>query len=449
MPDGHWLEEGGYTMKNAAETAVTRSIRRHLTIGLLACVALLSGVGGWSAYARLSGAVVSSGTFVVDSYVKKVQHPTGGVVGEILVREGQKVKAGDIVMRLDATQTRASLAIVSKRLDELAARLARLEAERDDEPQVRFPAALTARISDDTVASVIRSETRLFDVRKTSREGKKAQLAERIAQYEHEIAGLKAQETAYADGLLVLQSEIASQEALHEKGAVSIQRLNSLKTQAATYGGERGEKIAYQAQAAGRITETRLQILQVDQDLKTEVGRELREIQAQIGEYVERKVAAEDNLKRIDIIAPQAGVVHQLAVHTVGGVVSPADPIMLIVPEGDDLALEVQISPKDIDQIQPGHKAVLRMSAFNQRTTPELNGYVSRIAADLTKDERTGLSFYLARISLPPEEMDRLHDLTLVPGMPAEALIKTGERTALSYFIKPLSDQVNRAFREE
>ncbi|KAA9384244.1 HlyD family type I secretion periplasmic adaptor subunit [Neorhizobium galegae] len=430
-------------------SGVSRSIRLHLMVALLASAALVGGAGAWASVTNLSGAVIASGHFVVDSYVKKVQHPTGGVVGEIRVREGDEVKAGDIVIRLDATQTRANLAIVTKRLDELVARLARLETERDDLAVIVFPDWLLARRDNADVASAIYSEMRLFDFRTQSRKGKKAQLAERITQYEHEIEGLKAQEDAYQQGIEVLAKEIGSLTGLRQKGIVSDQRLNSLKTQLATYGGERGEKIAYQAQAAGRITETRLQILQVDQDLKTEVGRELREVQAQFGEYVERKIAAEDELRRIDITAPQSGIVHQLAVHTIGGVVAPADPIMLIVPEDDDLALEVQIAPRDIDQIQLGHKAVLRMSAFNLRTTPELKGYVDRIAADLTVDERTGRSYYLVRISVPHAEIRKLEDLSLVPGMPAEAMIRTGDRTALSYLVKPLSDQINRAFREE
>jgi len=397
----------------------------------------------------LAGAVVAPGHFVVDSYVKKVQHPTGGVVGEILVGEGDEVRAGDVLMRLDSTQTRANLAIVTKRLNELAARLARLEAERDDLDDIAFPDWLLADHEDPEVAAAIHSESRLFQSRRDAREGQKAQLNQRIAQFEHEIAGLKAQEVAYGEGIEVLNTEISALNRLREQGIVSDQRLNGLKTQAATFGGERGEKIAFQAQSAGRITETRLQILQIDQDLRTEVGRELREVQAQIGEYVERKVAAEDDLKRIDIVAPQSGVVHQLAVHTVGGVISPADPIMLIVPEGDDLALEVQIAPKDVDQIQIGHAALLRMTAFNLRTTPELNGFVSRIAADLTTDERSGQSYYLVRVAIPQAEKEKLKSLTLVPGMPAEVMIKTGDRTALSYLVKPLSDQILRAFRED
>jgi HlyD family secretion protein len=436
-------------MTKSDAAIVTGSIRRHLTVGLLAGFGLVGGVGGWAASANLAGAVVANGTFVVDSYVKKIQHRTGGIVGEILVREGQHVATGDVLVRLDATQTRAQLAITSKRLDELMARLARLDAERDDKDEIAFPATLLARVGNETVDKAIHSERSLFAFRRESRESRKAQLRERIVQCRHEIEGLKAQESAYNRGIGVLDKEIATLRPLLERGIVNTQRLNTLETQSATFGGELGEKIAMQAQAAGRIAEARLQILQIDQDLKTEVGNELRDIQAQVGEFVERKVAAEDQLMRIDIVAPQAGIVHQLAVHTVGGVISPADAIMMIVPDRDQLDLEVQISPQDIDQILPGQEAVLRMSAFNVRTTPELNGHVSRIAADLTKDERTGQSWYLVRITIPPEEIARLRGLILVPGMPAEALIKTGDRTALSYIVKPLTDQINRAFREE
>ncbi|GAA3104799.1 HlyD family type I secretion periplasmic adaptor subunit [Rhizobium viscosum] len=436
-------------MSDIDDREVSRSIRRHLIVGVIASLAMVGGAGAWATMTNLAGAVVAPGRFVVDSYVKKVQHPKGGVVGEILVQEGDEVRAGDVLMRLDDTQTRANLAIVTKRLNELAARLARLEAERDDLNEIIFPDWLLANDRDPEVAVAIHSESRLFQSRRDAREGQKAQLNQRIAQFEHEIAGLKAQEVAYGEGIEVLNTEISALNRLREQGIVSDQRLNGLRTQAATFGGERGEKIAFQAQSAGRITETRLQILQIDQDLRTEVGRELREVQAQIGEYVERKVAAEDELKRIDIVAPQSGIVHQLAVHTVGGVISPADPIMLIVPEGDDLALEVQIAPKDVDQIQIGHTALLRMTAFNLRTTPELNGFVSRIAADLTTDERSGQSYYLVRVAIPRAEKEKLKSLTLVPGMPAEVMIKTDERTALSYLVKPLSDQIFRAFRED
>lgn len=436
-------------MLNTRDDPASRSIRRHLVAGTVIGLTFVFGAGAWAATTNLAGAVVASGHFVVDSYLKRVQHPTGGVVGEILVREGQQVSAGDVLMRLDATQTRANLGIVTRRLDELNARLARLEAERDDLAEILFPRSLLERGGDTDVASILKSERRLFEFRRSSRQGNKSQLLERIAQFDHEIEGLKAQEIAYDRGLKVLEIEIASLRGLHEKGIVSVQRLNGLETQAATFAGERGEKIAFQAQAAGRISETKLQIAQIDQDLKTEVGRELREVQGQIGEFIERKIAAEDQLKRIEILAPQAGRVHELTVHTVGGVISPADVIMSIVPDRDKLALEARILPQDIDQVSVGQVAVIRMSAFNQRTTPELNGTVARVAADLTEDTRTGFSYYLVRLAVPREELARLDGLLLVPGMPAEAFIQTGQRTALSYLAKPLADQIKRAFREE
>lgn len=428
---------------------ISKSVHTHLIIGAVVSIFCVGGLGIWATNISLAGAIVSNGTFVVDSYIKKVQHPTGGVVSEIFARDGDIVAAGDILMQLDATQPRAQLAIITKRLDEMTARLARLEAERDDMEDIKFPSLLLARSNEPDVKSALHSERRLFEFRRKSREGRKAQLRERITQYKHENEGLKAQETAYKRGLSVLEREIANLRPLYEKGIVNSQRLNSLEAQAATFGGDYGEKIALQAQVAGRISETKLQILSIDLDLKTEVGQELREIQTQLGEFYERKISAEDQLKRIDLIAPQDGIVHQLAVHTVGGVVSPADIIMSIVPASEKLALEVNILPQDVDQLMLGQNAVLRLSAFNLRTSPELNGKIIHIAADLTSDERTGLSWYLVRISVSAEELDRLEGLTLMPGMPAEALIQTGERTALSYFIKPLTDQINRAFREE
>jgi HlyD family secretion protein len=436
-------------MSNTEVEIVSHSIRRHLIVAGIAILVLVGGIGGWAAATNLAGAVVATGHFVVDSYVKKVQHPTGGIVGEILVRNGQRVHAGDVVMRLDPTQTRSSLAIVTKRLDEFAARKGRLEAERDDAEVIEFPEELTARAHIPEVARLLTGERRLFELRREARRGQKAQLRERIAQYEKEVSGLAAQQIAREEGAALIERELTGLRGLFEKGLVSIQRMMALEREAASLRGDRGRLVESQAQSAGKISETQLQIIQIDQDLRSEVAKELREVEAQTAEFIERKVAAEDQLKRIDLLAPQDGVVHELAVHTVGGVISAADTVMSIVPDHDKLALEAQVVPQDIDQIQLGQKAVLRMSAFNQRTTPELNGEVSRIAADLTQDQKTGLSYYLVRISVPPAELSRLGKLVLVPGMPAEAFIQTGERTVVSYLVKPLHDQIMRAFREE
>ena len=424
-----------------------RSIQRHL-LGGLAIVALLAGgIGGLAATTELSGAVIAPGSLVVDSNVKKVQHPTGGVVGELRVRDGDKVQAGDIVVRLDETITQANLAIVVKSLNELQARLARLEAERDNVDSIRFPAELLARASDPDAARSMTGERNLFEFRRSARAGQKAQLRERIAQLKEEIQGLTGQVAAKKRETELIGQELEGVRDLWRKNLVQIQRVTALERDAARLEGERGQLIAATAQAKGKISEIELQILQIDQELRSEVAKDLREAQGKIAELVERKVAAEDQLKRIDIRAPQNGMVHQSTVHTVGGVITAGEAIMLIVPEADVLTVEAKLAPQDIDQVRVGQSAALRFSAFNQRTTPELNGVVSRVSADLTTDQRTGAAYYVVRITLSESEIGRLDGLRLVPGMPVEAFIRTGERTVLSYVTKPFTDQINRAFR--
>ena len=423
------------------------SIRRHLVAGIAGVALLAGGVGGLAATTELSGAVIAPGSLVVDTNVKKVQHPTGGVVGDLRARDGDKVKAGDIVVRLDETITQANLAIVVKSLNELQSRLARLEAERDNVDTVVFPAELLARADDPELARSMTGERNLFEFRKSARAGQKAQLRERIAQLKEEIQGLTGQVAAKKRETELIGQELEGVRDLWRKNLVQIQRVTALERDAARLEGERGQLIASTAQAKGKISEIELQILQIDQDLRSEVAKDLREVQGKIAELVERKVAAEDQLKRIDIRAPQDGMVHQSTVHTVGGVITPGEAIMLIVPEADALTVEAKLAPQDIDQVRVGQTAALRFSAFSQRTTPELDGVVSRVSADLTTDQRTGAAYYVVRITLSDSEIARLGGLRLVPGMPVEAFIKTGERTVLSYVMKPFTDQINRSFR--
>jgi HlyD family secretion protein len=426
-----------------------RSMRRHLVAAAVVVFILVVGVGGWGATAVISGAVVASGSLVVDTNVKKVQHPTGGIVGELRVRDGDRVHAGDIVVRLDETVTRANLAIVSKGLDELRARKARLESERDGWDTIVFPAQLVAGASDPDLAAAMDSERKLFNLRKTARKGQKAQLQERITQLGEEITGLTAQQNSKAKEITLVERELAGVRDLWNKNLVQLNRLTALEREATRLDGERGQLTAAAAQAKGKVAETALQILQIDQDLASEVAKELRDVDGKIGEFVERKITAEDQLKRIDIRAPQDGSVFQLAVHTVGGVITAGDPIMLIVPEADNLSVEVKVNPQDIDQLQLNQKAILRFSAFNARTTPEIEGIVTRISADTSTDQRTGQTYYTLRISMPAEQIERLGNVKLLPGMPVEAFVQTGERTMLSYLMKPLHDQVMRAFREK
>jgi HlyD family secretion protein len=430
-------------------SATRRSMRRHLVAAIVVVSVLVVGVGGWAATAVISGAVVASGSVVVDSNVKKVQHPTGGIVGELRVRDGDRVHAGDVVVRLDETVTRANLAIVTKGLGEMMARKARLESERDGLDAITFPAQLLAEADDPDRAAAMDSESKLFNLRKTARSGQKAQLRERIAQLGEEITGLAAQQNSKAKEIALIERELAGVRELWKQNLVQLTRLTALEREAARLDGERGQLVAASAQAKGKIAETALQILQIDQDIASDVAKELREVDGKIGELVERKVAAEDQLKRIDIRAPQDGTVFQLAVHTIGGVITAGDPIMLIVPEADNLSVEVKVNPQDIDQLQLNQKAILRFSAFNIRTTPEIEGVVTRISADTSTDQRTGQSYYTVRIAMPADQIERLGEVKLLPGMPVEAFMQTRDRTMLSYLIKPLHDQFLRAFREK
>ena len=423
-------------------------LRMRVAIGLMTVALLVVGVGGWMAMAQISGAVVAGGLIVVDSNVKKVQHLAGGIAGEIRVRDGDTVNAGDLVLRLDETITRANLQVITKQLDELAVRQARLRAERDGTETMQIPRALIGRQGEPEVDEMLAGERTLFESRRMGRAGQKAQLRERIAQLNEEITGLTAQQQAKATELELVKTELASQQQLWAKNLIAITKYTAMQREAARLAGERAHLIAAAAQAKGKIAETELQVIQLDQDLRTEVIKDMRDIQAKEAELYERRVAAEDQLKRIDIRAPQAGIVHQLAVHTVGGVVMAGEPIMLIVPGGDALVIEAKVAPKDIDQVKLSQPAVVRFPAFNQRTTPEFNGVVSRISADISREPHTNQAYYVVRITLPEKEMERLGQLKLIPGMPTEVHIKTIDRTALSYLVKPFSDQFARAFKE-
>jgi len=431
-------------------TPALHSIQRYMIVGMVIVGFVTFGIGGWATTSELTGAVIGQGVLVVDSSVKKVQHPTGGVVGELRVREGDKVLAGDILLRLDETQTLANATIVSKSFDELVARQARLEAERDNADQITFPKLLLERTRDPAseAARAIAAERSLFDLRRQARGGQKAQLKERSAQLQEEIKGYLGQAEAKQREVDFVHKELEGVRTLFEKKLVPMNRLTALERDTARLEGERSQLSGMTAQAKGKIAEIELQIIQIDQDLRTEVGKDLIETRSKISELAERKTAAVDQLYRIDIRAPQSGRVHQLTVHTVGGVISPGEQIMLIVPDADALAVEVKIAPRDIDQVYVGQAASMRFAAFDQKTTPEIEGEVSLVSADLVQEQRTGMSYYTARVLLNPEEVARLGNAKLLPGMPVDVFIKTPGRTALSYLIKPLRDQAERAFKE-
>jgi HlyD family secretion protein len=424
-------------------------VRTYILAGLVVVFVMLGGFAVWAARTQLSGAVLASGVVSVESQVKKVQHPHGGVVAEIFVKSGSKVAAGDLLIRLDETVTRANLQMITKQLDELIARANRLEAERDGRVALDTPAPLAARQNDEDVSKILSGETTLFLSRRDSREGQKSQLRERVGQLRDEATGIKGQITAKAQELQLIERELQGIEDLERKQLVTTMRVMQLRREAARLGGEKGQLEAMLAQTRGRITETELQILRIDQDFRTEIAQELRDNHARQAELVERRIAAEDQLKRIEIRSPQDGIVHELAQHTVGGVINPSETIMRIVPEDEPLIVEAKVEPQDIDQVLNGdRKAYLRFAAFDHQQTPEVEGRVKGISADLSVDQMTGRTYYLVRVSLSKEELAKLEGKALVPGMPADVHIRTQDRTALSYLLKPFQDQMAKAFRE-
>ena len=419
-------------------------LRAGLRILLLAVVL----GGGWLALVPLAGAVVVPGKLVVQSNVKSIQHPSGGVVAEIKVANGARVAAGDLLLRLDATQAQTSLQIVTKQLDELRMRIARLTAERDGLKQPEFPSALMARAGEDAIRTLLASEASLFKARSEGRQSQKDVLQSKIGQLGQETSGLEAQVDSKARQLELIAGELVGVQDLYDKRLVPVTRLTTLQREAARIEGERGQLISSIAEAKSKVGETQLQIARLDQDFRTEVVKELGEAQGKEAELVERGVAARDLLDRIEMRAPTSGVIHKLSAHTIGGVIRTGDVIMEIVPDADDLLVEARLQPQDIDQVRPGQKAFVRLSAFNQRITPQLAGTVSLVSADTSHDPQTNAAYFTVRVVLPDDERRRLGGLQLVSGMPAEVFMQTGSRTMLSYLLRPITEQMNRAFVE-
>ena len=429
-------------------SATGRNYTRELKVGLRVLVIATVLVGGWTALVPLAGAVVVPGNLVVQSNVKAIQHPTGGVVAEIPVRNGMRVKAGDLLLRLDATQAQASLQVITKQLDEFRARGARLVAERDGLARPDLHEELAPRIEETAVKNLLAAESTLFQARATARESQKGLLRNRIAQLNEEIAGLDAQVSSKAKQLELIAGELTGVQDLYDKRLVPLPRLTALQREAARIDGERGQLISSIAETKAKISEAQLQIVRIDQDFRTDVVKELGEAKGKESELVERGVAARDLLDRIEMRAPASGLVHQLNVHTIGGVIRGGDTIMEVVPDADDLQIEAKLQPNDIDQVRVGQKAFTRFSAFNQRTTPEVAGVVSFVSADVSRDAQSNASYFTVRVTLPEEERRRLAGLQLVSGMPAEVFMQTGSRTMLSYLFKPITDQLQRAFVE-
>jgi HlyD family secretion protein len=339
--------------------------------------------------------------------------------------------------------------MVSKQLDELGAKIARLVAERDGLTQIEVPAELASRSANETVKGRLASEDSLFKARLIARQSQKDLLQGRVAQLTQEIVGLQAQLDSKARQLELIAGELTGVQELYDKHLVPLTRLTTLQRESARIDGERGQIVSSIAETKSKIGETQLQMVRAEQDFRTDVVKELGEAQGKEAELVERSIAARDLLDRIEIHAPVAGIVHQLAAHTIGGVIRAGDTIMEIVPDTEDLQIEARLQPKDIDQVRAGQPAFVRFSAFNQRVTPQLIGSVSYVSADTSRDQQTNAPYFTVRVILSDEERRRLAGQQLVPGMPAEVFMQTRSRTMMSYLFKPIADQMRRAFVEQ
>lgn len=423
-------------------------IRANLILGAAVTAMLIVGGGLWLGLTRIAGAVIAPATVVVESNIKKVQHLTGGTIGGIFAQDGDHVRAGDVVARLDDTLTRANLQIITEDLDRATVRLARLEAERQGLSEMQLPSTLQARMGDPELAALVNGERTLFESRAAALTGQKAQLQSRSKQLERQIDGLKAQQAAEDQSVILLDGDLADVQALFTKKLVSKERLSNIRLDATRAHGESGRLAAAVAEAQARISETELQILQLDEQRRSEVTGELRETEAKQTELSERKVVAQDELTKTNIRASQSGTVQESSIHTIGGVIAPGEVIMMIVPDTDNLVVDALIPPSRIDDVRPGQHVSIRFPAFDAGTTPACQGSVKRISADLIKDQQKQLSYFSARINVENKAACLTDAKVLKPGMPAEVHISTDERSVWSYLLKPLTDQMSRAFRQ-
>lgn len=425
------------------------SFRPFLILGYATLAVLVLGLGGWGVYARIAGAVIAMGTVEVEGNRQVVQHPTGGVVTEILARDGDVVQKGDVILRLEGDTQRAEYQTVEGQYFELVARQNRLEALRDDKDSISFDPELLDRAgTEQDVRDLLSAQQGQFEASRDTLRKEQSQLDERSAQILKQIEGLDFQLQATKEQVELTAQELAAQEKLMSQGLTQLTRVLSLRRDLAQLKGTQGAAQASVAENRAKITEIDLEKLKNENKVRDDAIAELREIEFREIELRSRRKALGDEISRLDIRAPVAGVVYGSTADTLRGVVRAAEPILYIVPQDVSLIARTQIDAAKIDQVHVGQTATMHFSAFDARTTPVVAGKVSRVSADIFTDERTGHSYYRADIALDDAVLAELEGRRLVPGMPVEAFIATEDRTAFTYFAKPMADYFNRAFRE-
>ncbi len=424
--------------------------KNWIIIGYIFLIVFLGGTFLWAFTSSISGAIIASGVIGVEGKVKTIQHLDGGIVREILISDGDLVEAGELLIRLDDTDIKANLAIITDSFYKTHAIIARLKAERDLSKSIAYPQVILDTQGDKRIKQAIKTQNLQFVARRKNMDGRAKVLEQKILQLREQIVGLKAQRVAVEKQRDIIRQDIDIKKPAVERGIVTGDLIRSLEQKEAQYSGQYEQIGSQIAQARSAIEETKLQILQLDMDFNDKVLTDLENAETRVAELHEKKMAAEDRLRRVEIRSPSNGRVHDLSIHTIGGVISPAKPIMQIIPEGSQLIIEAKISPTDIDNVKIGQEGAVHLSAFASRSTPVLVGHVKNRSAALLIDQITGVSYFSVDIEISQDELNRLNEKqVLVTGMPAEVFIQTEQRNALSYLLKPFLDVLEKAFREE
>ena len=432
---------------NEIDKAIGKSLRKQLTTALLVIAILVGGVGSVAAITEIGGAIIGAGKIIVEGRAKQVQHRDGGIVGEILVQEGQKIEAGQLLFRLDPTVVRASLAIVDGQLRQLLAQEARLIAEQAHRTDILFPDELLDP-NDENSLVLVEGQKQLMATRQVTIDGRRSQLTEQVKQYGEKVAALNAEKAAIEENISFLNEQIAAFQHLHNRGLIKDSDLLVLKREHSTLLGSRASLMSQIVEAHQAMSEREMQKVQILDEFAEKVLTELDIKRSDISKLQEERIAARDKMQRIEIHAPISGYVHELNVHTIGGVVSPGETLVTIIPNDDNLIVEAKLAPKDVDEVHIGQKARLRLTSMDQRVTPQIYAHLIDVSPDLLTERQTGVSYYLARLRIEPDELAKIGDEELRPGMPVEVFIQTRMRTIFSYLTKPIVDQIQHAMRE-
>ena len=425
-----------------------KSLRRTQLLGFASIVVMLGVFGTWTALADINGAVIAPATITAETYSKKVQHREGGNISRILVKDGEVVQAGQDLVLLDPTETKAELGIIQGQLSELLVKKARLEAQRDEMRDIKLPASISARSAESGVAEIIAGQKRLLQSIEDTETSKKSQLNEQIGQLTDQIKGYEAQLSSGQRQLALIKQEADNLRKLQKQGLIPASRVMAMDRETARIDGEQGQLQASRSGSEAKIGETKLQIIQVGEEVRNQALNELRDVDTKISELDGRRMASEARMAHVSIKAPITGTIYQLNIHTEGGVVAPGETLMMIVPQGDDLVLQAQVSPNDISHVHVGQAAHIRFNSFSARVTPEIAAEVSQVAADTTRVDQQSPPYYAIRLTISAKELEKLGDNKLKPGMAAEAFIQTESRSPFSYLVKPLMDQIAHAMRE-